>query len=71
MSHQTINHDVSALLKAFDTRLKQATVNDHQHHKVGLRVIKACWRQAIRDISGHISTGVEDAVMHAIVDNDW
>lgn len=68
---KNINHDLSTLLKAFDTRLKQATVNDHQHHKIGLRIIKACLRQATRDISGHISADMENAVVHAIVDNDW
>lgn len=68
---KNINHDLSALLAAFDKRLKQATVNDHQHHKIGMRVIRACFRQAARDLSGHISEDTENAVVHAIVDNDW
>jgi predicted HD phosphohydrolase len=71
MSNTAINHDLSTLLKAFDKRLGQATVNDNHHHKIGMRVIKACLRQAARDVSGHISTVVEDALVHAIVDNDW
>lgn len=69
--NKNLNQDLSVFLKAFDLRLKQATVNDHAHHKVGLRVIKACFRMATRDVGVHISCEVENALVHAIVENDW
>jgi hypothetical protein len=62
-----LNHDLSELLKHFNSRLAQATVNDHHHHRIGLKVIKACLRQAARDISGQIAPETENAVIHAII----
>ena len=71
MSHTAINHDLSSLLAAFNKRLKQATVNDHHHHKIGMRIIRACFRQSLRDISGQINPETENAIIHAIIDCDW